>query len=274
MATPSATAPAGPRSTRVGGVNWHEGGHGPPLLMLNGWTASGLVWPEALIGRLEQSFRVIRIDNRGSGWSRSAPSPFTMTDLADDARSVLHALGVDRATVLGFSMGGMIAQTLAIRHPGLVERLVLVATSPPAPAHLSADDETTWQMFRRRRPGQPLEEYLRNLWTLAAGSAHTTRHPELVDELVRQLVTRPTTRGGAMAQARAAGTWHGPSQLARITAPTVIVHGRMDVLRPVGNAMRISQLIPGSRYVELAEAGHLVPYEAPDVLSLILEDGA
>lgn len=243
------------------------------MLLLNGWTASGLVWPTALLRRLEKQFLVIRPDNRGTGWSRSAPSPFTLEDLAEDARTILHVLGAERARVLGFSMGGMIAQSLAIHHPGVVERLVLVSTSPPSPAHISADDATTWQMFRRRRPGQSLEDYLRELWTLAGGPEHAAARPDLVDELVRQLVERPTPRAGAMAQARAAGAWHGTSQLSRITAPTVVVHGRKDVLRPVGNAMRLASLIPDARYVELPGAGHLVPYEDPDALCELLERG-
>jgi pimeloyl-ACP methyl ester carboxylesterase len=241
------------------------------VLLLNGWTASGLVWPTALVRRLERRFHVIRPDNRGTGWSRSAPTPFTLQDLAEDARAIAYHLGVDRVRVLGFSMGGMIAQALAVRDPDLVERLVLVSTSPPSPAHNSADDDTTWRMLQRRRRGQPLDEYLRELWTIAGGADHASAHPEAVEELVGQLVARPTRRAGAMAQARAAGTWHGTAQLAAITAPTVVVHGRKDVLRPVGNAMRLSRLIPGAQFTELPLAGHLVPYEAPDLLCDLLE---
>ena len=87
-----ASRTAGHRSRPV--VHWHRSGDGPPLLLLNGWTASGLAWPEAWLHRLEESYDVIRIDNRGTGWSRSAPSPFTIADLADDARDV-HGIGRD-----------------------------------------------------------------------------------------------------------------------------------------------------------------------------------
>jgi pimeloyl-ACP methyl ester carboxylesterase len=118
-------------------VHWHDGGRGPALLLLNGWSASGLVWPESWLARLEERYRVIRIDNRGTGWSRSAPYPFTIADMADDARDVLRACRIDRAAVLGQSMGGMIAQELAIRHGGFVGKLVLAATRPPAPAYVA-----------------------------------------------------------------------------------------------------------------------------------------
>lgn len=78
-----------------------------------------------------------RLDNRGTGWSRSAPYPFTIADMADDARDVLRACRIDRAAVLGQSMGGMIAQELAIKHSEFVDKLVLAATRPPASAYIA-----------------------------------------------------------------------------------------------------------------------------------------
>src|SRR6185503_18981272 len=97
-------------------VFWRSGGRGPALVLLNGWSASGLAWPRTWLRELERDFRVIRVDNRGSGYSRFAPTPFTMTELADDVADVLDAADVDRAIVLGMSMGGMIAQEVAFRH--------------------------------------------------------------------------------------------------------------------------------------------------------------
>jgi 3-oxoadipate enol-lactonase len=249
-----------------------QSGSGEPLLLLNGWTASGLAWPQEFLSRLEAEFRVIRTDNRGSGFARLAPSPFTLADLAEDAHQVLRSLGLTPATVLGLSMGGMVAQELALRHPEDVSRLFLVATSPPAPAAIRADDATTWHMFRRRKPGQSYRDYLYELWVRACGPGFAEKRPDLLEELVEQLATRPTTRPGAMAQARAAGCWSGTQRLARIATPTTVVHGSEDVLRPVGNGMRLAQLLPGARYVELPGVGHLVALEAMDELvDLILD---
>ncbi len=130
-------------------VFWHEAGSGPVLLLLNGWTASGLTWPGAWLETLQRQFRVVRIDNRGTGFSRTAPAPFTMSELADDAADVLAATGARSATVLGSSMGGMIAQELAIRRRDAVERLILVASRPPAPAHLAARSPAMFGLLRR-----------------------------------------------------------------------------------------------------------------------------
>lgn len=255
-------------------VNWFETGAGSPLLLINGWTASALVWPQEFLRRLEERHRVIRIDVRGGGYSRAAAPVFRMADLADDAHRVLSETAATPAVVVGYSLGGMIAQELAIRHPADVARLVLVSTSPPAPAALRATDSITWHMFRRRRPGESYRAYLHDLWARAAGPGFPDRRPDLMAELVDQLAERPTTRFAAMAQARAAGSWYGPQRLSRISAPTTVLHGRADVLRPVGNGMRLSRLIPGARYIEV-DAGHLLPLEAMDeVLAVIAEDAA
>ncbi|MCZ7528468.1 MAG: alpha/beta hydrolase [Acidimicrobiia bacterium] len=142
-------SPATPR------VHWHEGGAGPVLLLLNGWAASGLLWPSDWLRRLERRFHVVRVDNRGTGWSRGADAPFTIADMAEDAADVLRALGADRATVLGLSMGGMIAQELGLRHPGRVDRLVVVASRPPAPEHVDADPWLLPQVLSRPARGEP-----------------------------------------------------------------------------------------------------------------------
>ena len=114
-------------------VYWAARGRGPALVLINGWSASCKTWPSAWVRELAQTHRVICPDNRGSGWSRFADTPFTLADLADDVAAVLDAEEVRTATVLGISMGGMIAQELALRHPERVERLILVGTRAPAP---------------------------------------------------------------------------------------------------------------------------------------------
>jgi pimeloyl-ACP methyl ester carboxylesterase len=248
-------------------VHWHEGGAGPPLLLLNGWTASGIMWPGQWLRRLETRFRVIRIDNRGSGWSRNAPAPFTIADMADDAAAVLRATGVGQATVAGLSMGGMIAQELASRHPKRVSQLIIMASRPPSPAHLVAD-QTVLRGILAPPNAKPLPVYFRDLWAAFTGPGFDA--PELLDELVEQILTRPTPRNLLLQQTRAIMAWNGPSRLASISAPTVIVHGVDDRLMPVGNGMRLARLIPGARYVELRDTGHLLPMEAPDAIAELI----
>lgn len=251
-------------------VHWHEGGSGPALLLLNGWTASGLLWPEGWIRGLEQTHRVIRVDNRGTGWSRSAPAPFTIAELAGDARDVLRACGVERATVLGLSMGGMIAQELALRHPDRVDRLVLVATAPPVPAQLAPDPAPFLAALRGPAAGQDLADYLTRLWGGFTGAGFASSHPDVLAELVAQILRRVTPRRRVYDQLRAIRSWYGAGRLRRLDVPTTVVHGNRDPLIPVGNGMRLSRLIPDAGYLELDGVGHLVAHEAgPELLKIL-----
>ncbi|MGK2317647.1 alpha/beta fold hydrolase [Gordonia rhizosphera] len=254
-------------------VHWHEGGRGPALLLLNGWTASGLVWPLSWVAELEKSYRVIRIDNRGTGWSRCAPAPFTMADLADDAADVLRACGVEGATVLGLSMGGMIAQELAMRHPDLVDQLILVGTRPPGPAQIDSDPTLLLGALRPPADGQDTREYIAEMWTTFACPDFGPEHPDVIDELVTQIARRVTPRQRVLDQVRAIAGWHGPERLANLAMPTTVVHGTEDPLMAVGNGMKLSRLIPDARYVELVGVGHLVPYEDGDALLTIVRSG-
>jgi pimeloyl-ACP methyl ester carboxylesterase len=252
-------------------VNWHEGGDGPALLLLNGSTASGLVWPDSWLRRLEKRYRVIRIDNRGTGWSRCAPHPFTIGDLADDARNVLRACGIDRATVLGLSLGGMIAQELALRHSKAVERLVLVATRPPTPAQLPSPSDALLSLIKTPPPGEDLRAFFVATWSTLVADGFAAEHPEVMSEVADQIVRRVTPRGAVLNQARAIWAWHGATRLRRIDTPTTVVHGDRDPLLTVGNGMRLARLIPDASYLELPGVGHLVPQEAGDVLLHALE---
>jgi 3-oxoadipate enol-lactonase len=251
-------------------VNWHEGGAGPALLLLNGWTASGLVWPVAWVKALEKRFRVIRVDNRGTGWSRSAPAPYRIADLAEDAADVLRACDVDDDTVLGVSMGGMVAQELALRHPQRVNRLILVCTAPPVPAQVVPDPAPFLAALATPAPGQELRDLIRNVWSSYAAPSFAEDHPEVFDEVSAQILTRVTPRQRIFEQMRAIWSWHGSNRLRRLEIPTTVVHGDRDPLMPVGNGMRLSRLIPSAEYIELEGVGHLPPHEAgADLLKIL-----
>jgi pimeloyl-ACP methyl ester carboxylesterase len=254
-------------------VYWRAAGRGHPLVLLNGWSASGLAWPRIIVRELERGFRLVRIDNRGSGFSRFAPTPFTIADLADDVAAVLDAEALESAFVVGVSMGGMIAQEFAIRHPARADGLLLVSTRPPAPAYRAPRaGDGLWDMLRPVRRGETLDAYLTRLWAGAAAEGFGEREPESISELVEQIATRPTSRGNLLHQLRAVSGWGHAERLRLIDAPTIVLHGAQDRLMPAENGRRIAQLIPGARHVELDGVGHLPPLEAPTRLrELIFE---
>ncbi len=248
-------------------VYWRAGGRGPALVLINGWSASGLAWPRAWVRALERDFRVIRLDNRGSGYSRFAPTPFTMADLADDVAAVLDEDEIDRTVVVGISMGGMIAQEFAMRHQERVAGLVLIATRPPAPAYAIPTGSTmVLDLLGPPRRNETLERYFTRLWSKSTGAGFAERDPESIAELVAQIVAQPTPRAMLMHQVRAVNGWGHADRLGRITVPTAIVHGAEDRLIDVANGRRLAELIRGSRYTELDGVGHLPPLEVPDRL--------
>src|SRR3954470_16173372 len=146
-------------------IHYQDSGDGPPLLVLNGWTASGLIWPDEWVHALERDYRLLRVCNRGTGWSDHVTSPFTVADMVTDAVAVLDAEGIDRAHVFGLSMGGMIAQQLALAHPERVVRLVLCATAPPPPDFVMADPAVFAGLMTPPKGATTMDEIVGNVWS-------------------------------------------------------------------------------------------------------------
>ncbi len=253
--------------------HWRAGGSGPALILLNGWSASGLAWPTAWVRNLQQSYRVIRIDNRGSGWSRFAEIPFTMGDLASDVIGVMDDAEIETATIFGLSMGGMIAQETAMRAPERVTGLVLAATAPPMPGY-KPKSGSTLAMSLVRPPGyrESLDRYFRKLWSAATADGFAEANPEVMDELVGQIMERPTPRALLMHQLRAVVGWGRVDRLQRITGRTVVVHGSEDGLMDIRAGRRLAELIPNSRFVELEGVGHLIAHEAPEMATALINE--
>lgn len=263
---------AAARRARRPEVFWRAHGTGPTVVLINGYSASALAWPQAWTRSLERRFQLITLDNRGSGWSRFAEVPFTIENLADDVADVLEAAEVSRATVLGLSMGGMIAQELALRRPELVSGLVLAATRPPVPSFQGPPLVSAWRLVRPPGRKETLEHYFRALWTAAAAPGFAEAHPEEIEELVSQTLERPTPRAMLLHQLRAMSGWAHAERLAALGMPTVIVHGEADSFSPPANGRALAGLIPGARHVPLEGVGHLLAHEARDVLDALIDE--
>jgi pimeloyl-ACP methyl ester carboxylesterase len=172
--------------------------------------------------------------------------------------------------VVGVSLGGMIAQELALRHPEAVTRLVLAGTRPPAPAYSPPPTDVIASMLTRPARGETLDQHYRNVWTSYAAEGFAEREPAVVDELVAQLVFQTTPRAAVMNQLRAIAGWHSSTRLGLIDAPTVVVHGESDAMCPPENGRTVARLIRGADYLELPNVGHLIPHEAPRTLNEII----
>jgi 3-oxoadipate enol-lactonase len=232
-------------------------------VLINGYSASALAWPRGWLRALADEARVITLDNRGSGFSRMVPTPFTVSDMAADVVAVLDDAGVETAVVMGLSMGGMIAQELALSAPERVDGLALVATRPPIPRFHTPPTSSLIALGRPLLPGETLRGYFRRLWSAAAAPGFASAHPEVIEELIAQSLDRPTPRGMLMHQLRAMSGWAHAERLSQLSLPVTVIHGEQDTFSPPTNAAELHQLIPGATLHLLPGVGHLIPQEAP-----------
>lgn len=250
------------RAVTRGELHWQSAGAGPPVLLITGLGLSGGAWWRT-VPVLARDFQVITFDSRGVGRSRSLTYSYTTEAMADDAVSVLDAAGVERAHVYGFSLGGMVAQQIALRHPERIDSLVLGATHPGGPRAIPPEREVA--AFFRRRPDLPHEEAAWASVPYNYGPRCRRRRAALIAEDIAARLAHPFPSDAYRAQLYAAGLHNCFGRLGRVSAPTLIVHGRHDRMIPVGNAELLSDLVPGSSLRILEHSGHLYPTEEPGV---------
>lgn len=259
MTTRSGIARAVDGRTRL---YWESVGDGPPILLIHGLGLSGGAWWRT-VDALSPEMQVITFDNRGTGRSESLMPAYTTEAMADDAVCVLDHLGHETAHVYGISLGGMVAQQLALRHPHRVRSLVLGATQPGGRRAVRADDEVMG--FFRRRSAMRMEEAA---WASVPYNYGPRAREEQVDRIaddIERRLTGPFNEHAYRAQLFAAAMHNCYGRLDRIRVPVLVVHGEHDRVIPVENAHLMAERIPDSTLQLLPDAGHLYPTEDPDV---------
>ncbi|MEX1044280.1 MAG: alpha/beta hydrolase [Acidimicrobiia bacterium] len=248
----------------AGGVQiaWEERGSGPAVLLIHGLGYARWGW-EPLIPLLAERHRVITYDNRGVGESDVPPGPYSAESMMADAVAVLAAAGVERAHVVGTSLGGMIAQQLAAGHRDRVNRLVLLSTTPGgSDAHPMPS--VTVDLLTRAASLEPADA-LRAFVVNALGD---DPDPELVERILSHRLANLQDPAGWQAQA-VAGTTFDPPKF-DISAPTLVIHGTSDRVVDVRNAALLGDRILDSQVVTMP-GGHLMFWEYPeDVAAHIL----
>jgi len=232
-------------------------GEGPPVLLVMGLGMNATGWWRT-VPVLAERFRVLAFDNRGMGRSGggSGGSPYGMDDLADDAVAVLDAAGEEAAHVYGISLGGMIAQHVALRHPARVRALVLAATTAGGARATPADPETL--AFFARRGSMPPEEAVWASVPYNYGPRTRAEHAERIGEDIVQRLRFPFAAAPYRAQLEAALGHDAHGRLAGVAAPTLVLHGERDRMVPVANAHLLAEAIPGAKLRLYPEAGHLL----------------
>ncbi|HEY6395181.1 MAG TPA: alpha/beta fold hydrolase [Candidatus Binataceae bacterium] len=236
-------------------LHYDQYGARDPLLMIMGLGASSAMWDPALVEDLARFSRVITFDNRGTGQSDKPDKPYSIEMFADDAAGVLDVLKISRAHIFGVSMGGMIAQEFALRHPSLVQTLTLGCTTaggehavPPPPESL--------KILTAPREGVAPDEVIRRGWPLAYTPAYIQSHRAELEAAIPRLLKHPTPPFAFQRQLEGTYTLKTYDRLPQIKAPTLVITGAADVLIPARNSEIIAERIPGSKLHLIANAGH------------------
>ena len=241
-----------------------EHGSGFPLLLINGLGSDHLEWLHQLPS-FSGSFRIVVFDNRGTGRSAVPPGPYTTAQMADDAAALLGFLGIGRAHVLGVSLGGMIAQEVALRHPDRVEGLVLGCTGPGGTLSVRPSPEALAAFALAK--GDDREAELRRMIPFLYTEACCRERPDEIEGFIRRRLENPTPPEGYASQLAAAVTHDASGRLERIRARTLVITGDVDRLVNLENSLRIAGRIPGAKRVVLQGAPHRLFAENPDAFN-------
>lgn len=256
---------------RVGDIDVHyvEGGAGDPLVLIMGFGGDHLAWGFQMAA-FAARHRVVAFDNRGAGQSDQPDVPYTTRLMAEDAVGLMDALGIERAHVLGVSLGGMIAQELALAHPERVRTLQLHCTLARPDRYLHALLET----WRTVRLSLPLEAALRaiGLWLFAPATYN--ERPEFVEGLLRSAVANPFPQSltGFLRQSEAVATHDALDRLGDLRCPTLVSAGEADILVPTRLVSEVAERILDAEFQVVPGAGHAYFWEEPETFNAMCLD--
>jgi pimeloyl-ACP methyl ester carboxylesterase len=253
-------------------LHYERAGSGEPLLLIQGMSATHLAWGRPFLSRLEQSFDCVVFDNRGIGRSAPTEGRFTTADLAADAAGLLEALGVERAHVLGISMGGMIAQELALAQPERLKTLTLGATYCGGEgSSLMGPGEA--ELLGAAMGSGDADRVFRAMWEINL-SPGFRKDDSGFAAFVEMASALPAPRDLVFRQMRACVQHDTQARLGQIEVPTLVVHGTEDRVLGVGNGRQIAALIPGARLQELDGVGHMFWWEQPERSAELIREHA
>lgn len=260
-------------SVDAGGTELHylRAGTGEPMLLIQGMSATHMAWGRSFLAPLEQSFECVVFDNRGMGLSGPAALPFEIVDLAGDVLELLDALELERVHVLGISMGGMIAQELALAHPERIRTLSLGATYCGGPQSTMLSEEDLRMLGAAMSSGDR-DQVLRAMWEINLSPGF--RAEESRYAAFREMATALQAPRDVIFQQMQAIAAHDTSgRLSQIAVPTQVIHGTADRLLPVDNGIQIASLVAVEPQL-LDGVGHMFWWEQPEHSAALVRDHA
>jgi pimeloyl-ACP methyl ester carboxylesterase len=259
------------RFAKVNGVSiaYRVWGEGPPLVLVMGYRLNSTAWPAAFIDQLAQRFTVIALDNRGTGLSDKPVNGYAIANMARDVRGLLDHLGVAQVNLLGYSMGGAIAQEFARQFPERVSRLILCATMAGGPGATYAKASVVSVM--RDLDGLSPEQAARRIWNVTYAPRYLERHRGAAEQQMQREIALPTPLHAADLQFQAFAEFDGSSALVDIRCLTLVLTGDLDELISPQNSGKIANLVPRAKLIVISGCGHRVMWEATkECVSFIL----
>ncbi len=262
----------------VGAIDlyYEEQGSGYPLLLIMGLAADSQAWLFQ-VPALSPHYRTITFDNRGVGRSSKPPGPYSIAAMADDAAGLLDVLGVERAHVVGVSMGGMIAQELALRHPARVRGLVLACTfaEPDEGVHRTRQQSLTELGGHVGADGQvaldlskidPMMVFQSLMPRVFSPAFLMSELPKLM-QLFGGALQWGISMDAILAQVEATIGHRTTDRLPQITAPTLVITGDADLLIPPSNSDILARAIPNAKLVKVPGGSHGFNFETPEIFN-------
>jgi 3-oxoadipate enol-lactonase len=252
--------------------HYERGGSGEPLLLVQGMSGTHVSWGEGFRGALEESFDVVAFDNRGIGLSAPVDGPFTIREMAEDTAGLLDELGIESAHVVGISMGGMIAQELALAEPGRLRSLTLGCTYCGGPGSQLMPEENARKLMEGMASGDR-DKAIRASYEVNLSPAF--RADESAYAAFHEMATRvPAAKRTIELQVQAIFGHDTSARLGEIATPALIVHGTVDGVLPFPNGELISSLMPGARFEPLEDVGHMFWWEQPQRSAELIREHA
>lgn len=249
-----------------------------PLVMIMGLSANADWWDPETVAALSRDFKVLVFDNRDSGRTTGPAAPYTIKDMAADTAGLMDRVGIEKAHVLGLSMGGMIAQELALNYPEKVDRLILGCTTPGVSKGVPPTKEAMAIMLESRE-NVSMTRLARGLLKVLFAPGWVWRNLFRLPRLLARLGSHPIRPDAYQRQLQAIAAFDAADRLGRIKARTLVLHGDHDILLPPENARVIAGLVPGAKLVIFRGCAHGFNAEKPRefvrvVREFLLEDGA
>ncbi|MHA2008175.1 MAG: alpha/beta fold hydrolase [Promethearchaeota archaeon] len=258
---------------RVNDINiyYEIHGEGFPFLLIRGFTSDIYRWPSNFIKELSYNFKIILFDNRGAGRTDKPDIEYTIKMMADDTVGLMNNLNIGKANILGYSMGGSIAQEITLSYPERVNKLILCGAGPGRPIDRPVAEVVEESQYLSSEVTAP-EEDLRKILPTLFPKSFIKSHPKEIEEYVRRSILAPIPAHSKRRQAGAIVKFESLSRLKNIKNPTLIITGKKDVLvNPQGSKI-LAENIQGAKLIQLDEVGHAMFTQEPLLLARTIND--